>query len=177
MRCLFIYMEEKILEHSIEPFFNQNSNILILGSFPSVKSREENFYDANKQNRFWKVLANIFVDELPTDEAEKKAFLTVHRIALWDVIASCDIVGSSDASIKSVSPSELNFILEKAPIEKLVLNGRKATQLFYRNQGKVLPIRNCKDKDIEIFELPSTSPANATFSLNDLILHWRIISR
>ncbi len=165
------------MEHSIEPFFNQNSNILILGSFPSVKSREENFYYANKQNRFWKVLANIFVDELPTDETEKKAFLTVHRIALWDVIASCDIVGSSDASIKSVSPSELNFILEKAPIEKLVLNGRKATQLFYRNQGKVLPIRNCKDKDIEIFELPSTSPANATFSLNDLILHWRIISR
>ena len=154
------------MEHSIEPFFNQNSNILILGSFPSVKSREENFYYANKQNRFWKVLANIFVDELPTDETEKKAFLTVHRIALWDVIASCDIVGSSDASIKSVSPSELNFILEKAPIEKLVLNGRKA-----------LPIRNCKGKDIEIFELPSTSPANATFSLNDLILHWRIISR
>ena len=143
-----------MFEHSIGPFFDEKSNILILGSFPSVKSREENFYYANKQNRFWKVLAQVFEDEVPESEKEKKDFLTAHRIALWDVIASCEIIGSSDASIKDVKASDVSLILEKAPIEKLVLNGRKATQLFYRNQGKVLPIRNCKGKDIEIVHLP-----------------------
>ena len=103
--------------------------------------------------------------------------MRAHRIALWDVIASCEILGSSDASIKDVTPSDISLILEKAPIEKLVLNGRKAAQLFYRNQGRALPLRNCKAQVIEVYELPSTSPANAAFSLDALIAHWRIISK
>ena len=166
-----------MFEHSIGPFFNEKSNILILGSFPSVKSREENFYYANKQNRFWKVLAQVFKDQVPESESEKKDFLMAHRIALWDVIASCEIIGSSDASIKNVTPSDISLILEKAPIEKLVLNGRKAAQLFYRNQGRDLPIRNYKGQVIDIYELPSTSPANAAFSIDKLIAHWSIISK
>ena len=166
-----------MFEHSIGPFFDEKSKILILGSFPSVKSREENFYYANKQNRFWKVLAQIFEDKVPESEQEKKKFLTDHRIALWDVIASCEIIGSSDASIKNVTPSDISLTLEKAPIEKLVLNGRKAAQLFYRNQGRKLPIRNHKGQVIDIYELPSTSPANAAFSLDKLLAHWSIISK
>ena len=148
-----------MFEHNIGPFFDEKSNILILGSFPSVKSREENFYYANKQNRFW------------------KDFLTAHRIALWDVIASCEILGSSDASIKNVTPSDISLILENSPIEKLVLNGKKATQLFYRNQGSALPLRNCRAQVIEVYELPSTSPANTSFSIDKLIAHWSIISK
>lgn len=120
-----------MFEHNIGPFFDEKSNILILGSFPSVKSREENFYYANKQNRFWKVLAQVFKDQVPESESEKKDFLTAHGIALWDVIASCEILGSSDASIKDVKASDISLILENAPIEKLVLNGKKAAQLFY----------------------------------------------
>lgn len=166
-----------MFEHSIGPYFDEKSNILILGSFPSVKSREENFYYANKQNRFWKVLAKVFEDEVPESEKEKKDFLTAHRIALWDVIASCEIIGSSDASIKDVKASDVSLILEKAPIERIVLNGRKAAQLFYRNQGRELPLRNCKTQVIDVYELPSTSPANAAFSLDALIAHWSIISK
>lgn len=166
-----------MFEHSIGPFFDEKSKILILGSFPSVKSREENFYYANKQNRFWKVLAQIFEDKVPESEQEKKKFLTDHRIALWDVIASCEILGSSDASIKNVTPSDISLTLEKAPIDKLVLNGRKAAQLFYRNQGRELPIRNYKGQVVDIYELPSTSPANAAFSLDKLFAHWSIISK
>ena len=166
-----------MFEHSIGPFFDEKSKILILGSFPSVKSREENFYYANKQNRFWKVLAQIFEDKVPESEQEKKKFLTDHRIALWDVIASCEILGSSDASIKNVTPSDISLTLEKAPIDKLVLNGRKAAQLFYRNQGRELPIRNYKGQVVDIYELPSTSPANAAFSLDKLLAHWSIISK
>lgn len=166
-----------MFDHSIGPYFDEKSKILILGSFPSVKSREENFYYANKQNRFWKVLAQVFEDEVPESEQEKKKFLTAHRIALWDVIASCEIIGSSDASIKDVKPSNLSLIFEKAPVEKLVLNGRKAAQLFYRNQGRKLPIRNHKGQVIDIYELPSTSPANAAFSLDKLLAHWSIISK
>ena len=166
-----------MFEHNIGPFFDEKSNILILGSFPSVKSREENFYYANKQNRFWKVLAQVFEDEVPESEKEKKDFLTAHRIALWDVIASCEIIGSSDASIKDVKASDVSLILEKAPIERIVLNGKKATQLFYRNQGSALPLRNCRAQVIEVYELPSTSPANASFSIDKLIAHWSIISK
>ena len=166
-----------MFDHSIGPYFDEKSGILILGSFPSVKSREENFYYANKQNRFWKVLAQVFKDQVPESESEKKDFLMAHRIALWDVIASCEIIGSSDASIKNVTPSDISLILEKAPIEKLVLNGRKAAQLFYRNQGRDLPIRNYKGQVIDIYELPSTSPANAAFSLDKLFAHWSIISK
>ena len=177
MRCLFYLYGGKMFEHNIGPFFGEKSNILILGSFPSVKSREENFYYANKQNRFWKVLAQVFEDEVPESEKEKKDFLTAHRIALWDVIASCEILGSSDASIKDVKASDVSLILEKAPIERIVLNGKKAAQLFYRNQGRALPLRNCKTQVIEVYELPSTSPANATFSLDALIAHWSIISK
>lgn len=166
-----------MFEHSIGPYFDEKSKILILGSFPSVKSREENFYYANKQNRFWKVLAKVFEDEVPESEKERKDFLTAHRIAIWDVIASCEIIGSSDVSIKNVTPSNISLILDKVPIEKLVLNGRKAAQLFYRNQGRELPLKNCKAQVIEVYELPSTSPANAAFSLDALIAHWSIISK
>jgi len=150
-----------------EPFYNKDSEILILGSYPSVKSREEGFYYGNKYNRFWKVLAILFDDKLPVTIEEKKHFLTVNRIALWDVIAECDIVGSSDASIKNVVVNDINRLLKSSNIKKVVANGNLAFELYekYGNQFQLRPTK-----------LPSTSPANATFTIDKLIEKWKYIS-
>ena len=125
-----------MLTHPIEPIYDKNSKILILGSFPSVKSREEGFFYGHPQNRFWKVIAEIFGNNLPNEKfklstiEEKKQFLLENNIAVWDVIKSCDIEGSSDSSIKNVVPNDLSIILEVADIEKIIVNGKKAEQLY-----------------------------------------------
>ena len=150
--------------HPIDPVYNEQSKILILGSFPSVKSRESMFFYGHKQNRFWKVLAAIFQDNLPVEVEEKRAFLLSHNIAVWDVIAECDIEGSSDASIKNVLANDLTRILDIVPDIRIFCNGNKSYELYVKY------IENSIGK--KAVKLPSTSPANAAMSLDKLISVW-----
>lgn len=160
-------MEYEHIVHSFEPVYDRASEILILGTLPSVKSRENNFYYGHKQNRFWKVLATLLKEPVPDTIEEKKAMLLAHRIALWDVIQSCDIKGSSDSSIKNVQPTDIGMILEKTNITRIYANGNKAGQLYKRYQFPVT--------GIEAMVLPSTSPANAAWSLERLCKAWHVI--
>ena len=154
--------------HKIPPVYNKNSQILILGSFPSVKSREGRFFYHHKQNRFWKVLSTIVNNVLPETIDEKKDFLLKNHIAVWDVIASCDIEGSSDSSIKNAVPNDFSDILNAAPIRKIYTNGGTAYKLYHKYCEKVTGIKAMK--------LPSTSPANASYSLDRLISEWKVIA-
>ncbi len=156
--------EYKRLSHEFGPVFDEHSHILILGSFPSVKSREQQFYYGHPQNRFWKVLAALMREEIPGSIAEKREFLLRHQIAVWDVIAQCDIVGSSDSSIRNVVPVDLSWLLERTQIEQIYVNGGKAYELY---QKYLLPVteRNC-------VRLSSTSPANAFYTPERLIREW-----
>jgi len=162
-----MYMEYEHIVHSFEPVYDKDSEILILGTLPSVKSRENNFYYGHKQNRFWKVLATLLKEPVPDTIEEKKAMLLAHRIALWDVIQSCDIKGSSDSSIKNVQPTDIGMILEKTNVTQIYANGNKAGQLYKRYQFPVT--------GIEATVLPSTSPANAAWSFDRLCEAWRVI--
>ncbi len=112
--------------HNIPPVFDKNSEILILGSFPSVKSREAEFFYGHKQNRFWKVTSAVFGCNVPETIDEKKKFLLENRIALWDVIARCEITGSSDVSIKNAVANNLDVILDTAEIKNIFVNGKTA---------------------------------------------------
>ncbi len=154
-------------QHNIPPIFNQDSEILILGSFPSVKSREGVFFYDHPQNRFWRVLSAVCADTLPQSHEEKKAFLLRHRIALWDVLASCEITGSSDSSIKKAIPNDLSIILNCAHIKGIYCNGATSFR-YYELLSKEATRR-------EAIKLPSTSPANASFSLERLICEWKVI--
>ena len=160
-------MEYEHIVHSFEPIFDSASQILILGTLPSVKSRETNFYYGHKQNRFWKLLAGILSEKKPETVEEKKDFLHRNCIAIWDVIQSCDIKGSSDSSIKNVEPTELRKILDASNIKQIYANGSKAGQLYKKYQ---LPLTG-----MEAVVLPSTSPANAAWSLERLCEAWRKI--
>lgn len=152
--------------HTIEPVFDENSKILVLGSFPSVKSREANFFYGYPRNRFWKVVSSVIGEESPVTTEEKKAFLLRNNIAVWDVIKSCDIEGSSDSSIKNVTPNNLNVILEKADIKQIFANGNTAYKLFLKyNSG------------MDAVKLPSTSPANAAFNLERLVESWSVLKK
>lgn len=153
--------------HTIPPVFNENSKILILGSFPYVKSRETEFFYGHKQNRFWKVLAILFGEELPQNTDEKMQFLLKHRIALWDVVKSCTITGSSDSTIKNVVPNDVKTILQTANISQIFTNGAIADKLYKKH---IYPITG-----IEAVKLPSTSPANAAFSVEKLLQEWNVI--
>ena len=150
--------------HSIQPVYDENSSILILGTLPSVKSREENFFYAHPQNRFWKVLASIYGENLPIYIEEKMQFLHKNRIALWDTIFSCDIIASSDSSIKNVEPTNLLLIIENSKIERIFCNGKTALKYYEKYHKKVL--------NMPAMLLPSTSPANASISLTELINIW-----
>lgn len=151
------------VEHTFGPVYDSESRILILGSFPSVKSREISFYYGHPQNRFWKLLSLLFNEEIK----DKKTFLLKHRIALFDVIESCDIIGSSDTSIRNVKPNDLSLIINNSKIETVYLNGSKAYELYKKY---------CADKyDIDAIKLPSTSPANAAYSIEKLYNEWRMI--
>ncbi len=157
-------MDYTHVTHTFAPVFDRNSKVLILGSFPSVKSREQQFYYGHPQNRFWKVAAACFQAEVPVTIEEKKQFLTENRIALWDVIAECDIVGSSDSSIRNVVPNEMELILREADIAAIFANGDKAYQLF---------LKYCRrEGQPPVIKLPSTSPANASFRLERLVEIW-----
>ena len=154
--------------HPFPPLYHSDSNILILGSFPSVKSREQLFFYGHPQNRFWKVLSLVFNDILPQTIPEKKAFLQKHKIALWDVIQSCEITGSADSSIKNVTANDLSLILQNSCVSKIFVNGKTAFK-YYEKYTK--PILNK-----EAICLPSTSPANAAFSLEKLVEAWSVIT-
>lgn len=155
------------IQHEFEPVFDKNSQILILGTFPSVKSREQNFYYGHPQNRFWKVLAELTREEIPGTIEEKKGLLLRNHIAVWDVIASCDITGSSDSSIKNVVPVDLSRVLHQSKIRQIFANGSTAKK-FYEKYQKPLT-------DRDIIGLPSTSPANAAFRLERLLREWSVI--
>ena len=150
--------------HPIDPVFDKDSKVLILGSFPSVRSREAGLFYGHPQNRFWKVTARVFGDEVPQTTEEKKAFLLRNHIALWDVIGSCDIDGSSDASIRNVTVNDISLILNTADIRSVFLNGKKAYSLYQKYMYPVIKR--------EGICLPSTSPANAMWSFEKLTSEW-----
>lgn len=158
----------EIFTHTFEPIFDKNSEILVLGSFPSVKSRENNFYYAHPQNRFWRVVASVYSCPVPSSIEEKKNMLLSNKIAVWDVIRSCEITGSADSTIKSVIPNDLSEILSVADIKKIYANGKTAQSLY----NKYIK----KNTGVDIISLPSTSPANAAYSLEKLIKEWKIIN-
>ena len=157
-------MQEAHVTHTFEPVYDETSKLLILGTFPSVKSRENAFYYGHPQNRFWKVLAALTGFALPESIPDKKKLLLANHIAVWDVIASCDIQGSSDSSIKNVVPNDIGRILREVPDILLFGNGEKACSLYRRY---------CQDSLLrDITKLPSTSPANAAFSIERLTAIW-----
>ena len=158
-----------MITHPFPPLYDEKSEILILGSFPSVKSREQMFFYGHPQNRFWKVTAAVFGDEVPVSVEEKKTFLLKNKIALWDVIGACEITGSSDSSIKNVTPNNLTPILQTANIQKIYVNGKTAEKYFKLYQETLV--------GREAVCLPSTSPANAAWSVDKLITEWKRIGK
>ncbi len=157
----------KTIVHPLKPLYDENSKILILGSFPSIKTREYGFFYGHKQNRFWRILSGVFDEEIIDTIEHKRTFLLKHNIAVWDSIYSCDIIGSSDASIKNVVPTNLKPILDGSRVEKIFCNGATAHKYFRMFSEKALGIRGIK--------LPSSSPANASYSIDRLIDEWKII--
>ena len=153
-----------VLYHPFGPLYNKKSRVLILGSFPSVKSREQNFFYGHPQNRFWKVIAAVYEQPLPRTIEEKKQLILDNGLALWDSIASCEITGSSDSSIRNARANDINVILESCNIEKIYCNGRKSHEL-YRKYIEPATGRTAVC-------LPSTSPANAQWALERLIGAW-----
>ena len=157
-----------MVQHPIPPVISTNpkspSRVLILGSFPSVKSRETGFFYGHPQNRFWRVLAALWAEPVPTTVSEKITFCHAHGIALWDVIASCEIRGSSDASIQNVTPTDLAPLLAPGTIQTIFTNGTTATRLYTKYQYP--------QTHIPATPLPSTSPANAVRTLDALIEAW-----
>ncbi|MBR6101539.1 MAG: DNA-deoxyinosine glycosylase [Ruminococcus sp.] len=160
-------MERIRIKHEFEPVYDKNSRILILGSLPSVKSREQSFYYGHPQNRFWRVISSLCKSPLPETTEDKKLLLLSNRIAVWDVIAECDISGSSDASIRNVTPTQLSLILDNADIRRIFLNGSKAFDIYERWQKPIT--------GREAVKLPSTSPANAAWSFEKLLKAWSVI--
>ena len=158
--------QERIV-HPFGPLFDANSRVLILGSFPSVKSREQQFFYGHPQNRFWKVLAALFNREVPATIGQKKELILGNRLALWDSVASCIITGSSDASIREVQANDLSVILDHCPIRRIFCNGKTSWTMYEKwiqpSSGR------------EAVCLPSTSPANAQWSLDRLIEAWSVI--
>lgn len=163
-------MTKEKLKMGFEPVFDENSRILILGSFPSVKSREVSFYYGNKQNRFWQTICGFWCETIPKTIQEKIGFLLERRIALWDTVSKCRIQGSADSSIEVEEVADLSQIFKVAKIEKVLLNGRLAYKLFEKYYGEF-----CLENGIVYKKMSSTSPANPRFSkeeweieLNDL---------
>ena len=156
----------QLLHHNFEPVWDENSKVLILGTFPSVKSRGH-FYYHHPQNRFWPLMARLTGHSLPETIEDKKQMLLMSGVAIWDVISSCEIDGSSDASIRSVTPNDIASLLRKTKIEAVFCNGGKAKELFDRYISK--------DSPLTAITLPSTSPANAAYSMDRLYENWKII--
>jgi len=161
---------EQRLVHPFEPVFDEQSTRLILGSFPSVASRERHFYYGHPRNRFWTLLALLTGEPVPESISEKKAFLLRHRIALWDAAAQCAVRGSADASIRSAVPNDIASLLLKTNIRTVFCNGQTAFRIYESGRLQagegILPPAVC---------LPSTSPANAAWQLERLAESWKIV--
>ena len=153
--------------HSIEPVFDTESRVLILGTMPSPKSREVQFYYGHPQNRFWRVLTAVLGEEVPRSVPEKKAMLLRHRIALWDVLAECEITGASDSSIRNPVANDLSVILDHAPVQAVFTTGATAWKLYTRLQTP--------HTGIEAVRLPSTSPANCAVKMEALTEAYKAI--
>ncbi|MDD7362566.1 MAG: DNA-deoxyinosine glycosylase [Peptoniphilus sp.] len=156
--------EYETIVHPLKPLYDEKSKVLILGSFPSVKTREYGFFYGHPQNRFWPMMEKLFDETLSRDIGERREFLLRHRLAVFDSIFQCDIVGSSDASIKNVVPSNLSEIVEKADIRRVFCNGATSYKYYKKYHEKALGLAGVK--------LPSTSPANARYRLDDLMEEW-----
>lgn len=157
----------KKIIHPIKPLYNESAKILVLGSFPSVKSREQVFFYGHPQNRFWPLVAKIFSCEAPKSVEEKKTLALTHGIAMWDVLSSCEIEGSADSSIKNAKANDISVILKAADIKNIYVNGKTAEKYYNK---LILP-----SIGREAVCLPSTSPANAAYSLERLYEAWKII--
>ena len=157
-----------MIVHPIDPVYDEKSEVLILGSFPSVRSRKEGFFYGNPQNRFWRVLAAVFGEEEPKTVDEKKEFLLCHRIALYDVIKSCEIDGSADGSIRNAVPADIAALIEKTAINRIFLNGATAERYYKKYNAEI---------ELPAIRLPSTSPANAAWTLEKLIEKWKIVNK
>jgi len=160
-------MDRETIIHAFEPVYDQNSRILLLGSMPSPKSRSNGFYYGHPQNRFWRVLAALYQTDLPRSRPEKERLLLDHHLALWDVLESCEILGSADSSIRLPRVNDLSPILSAGPIQAIITNGQTAAKLYAKY------IQPATGRPCLI--LPSTSPANGHFSLADLCAAWRIL--
>jgi len=156
------------IEHPFGPLYDENSRVLILGSFPSVKSREQNFFYGHPQNRFWKVIAAVTGGQVPKTIDEKRALILDNGLALWDSIASCEITGSSDSSIRNAKANDIRIITENCDIKKIFCNGKKSHELYRKY---IEPVTGR-----EAVCLPSTSPANAQWTLEKLIREWSVIA-
>ena len=157
-----------MISHPIPPVYDENSRVLVLGSFPSVKSREQGFFYGHPSNRFWRVLSALAGKEVPSTIDQKRTLLLSMGIAVWDVIQSCDITGSSDSSIKNVIPNDLTDLLIRSKVIRIFVNGKTAKKYYDKY---LLP-----KVGIQAICLPSTSPANAICSLDKLISEWKIIT-
>ena len=160
-------MQEERIIHPIPPLFDKDSRILILGSFPSIKSREAMFFYGHPQNRFWGLLARLFGEEVPVTVEDKKSLVKRHHVALWDSIHSCTITGSSDSSIRGVVPNDLSVILDNSRVERIFCNGALSYKMYMKY---IYPTTG-----IKAIKLPSTSPANAAFGMERLEKEWQII--
>lgn len=160
-------MSSEIIVHPIPPVYDADSSVLILGSFPSVKSRETAFFYGHGQNRFWRVIAAVFGEKVPESIDEKKELLLKNGIAIWDVIRSCEISGSADSTIKNVVPNDIGVILKASRVERIFTNGKKADELYVKYLEAVTGIKAVC--------LPSTSPANAAWTLDRLTEKWSFI--
>ncbi|MBE6727699.1 MAG: DNA-deoxyinosine glycosylase [Ruminococcaceae bacterium] len=153
--------------HPIEPLYNCHTKRLILGSFPSVKSREQSFFYGHPQNRFWRIISHLFNEELPLSIEDKKELILNNNLGLWDVIGSCEITGSSDSSIKNVKANDLGIIFEKCNIETVFVNGKTAEKYYVKYIEPKIKIKAVC--------LPSTSPANAAWSFERLFKAWSVV--
>ena len=158
-----------MINHPFPPLYNKDSKVLILGSFPSVKSREQMFFYGHPQNRFWKVISSVLECDEPKSIEDKKKLLYENGIALWDVIGSCEITGSSDSSIKNVTVNDISMILNDANIRQIFVNGKTAEK-YFKKYTKPMIKRDA-------ICLPSTSPANAAWSVEKLGEKWNLIKK
>lgn len=156
-----------MIQHPIPPIYDENSKMLILGSFPSVKSREEQFFYGHSQNRFWRVISYLYDAQIPKTTSEKTELLLKNNIAVWDVIGACDVVGSADSTIKNIVPNDLGVIFDTADIQTIFVNGKTAEKYYNKY------MRDKYGKNAVC--LPSTSPANAAWSFERLVCAWSVI--
>lgn len=156
-----------VTAHPFPPLFDERSRTLILGSFPSVKSRENLFFYGHPQNRFWKVISSVFGEKVPETVSDKKQLILKNRLALWDSVAFCEVTGSADASLRCILPNDLRVILDTAAIGRIFCNGRKSHEIYHR---LIEPMTGRKAEC-----LPSTSPANAQWNLEQLTAAWSVL--